>query len=107
MPKIQWSLLHVACVMQFVAVFATPEECQPKGGIHRHQPQFHIIAPMFPGKNGTTWPGVLDYRRCQNHLQYCVVVLHLNFMEHTARGRGDGAAVQLLIYKRVTMKYAP
>ena len=34
-------------------------ECQPKGGIHRHQPQFHIIAPMFAGGglNGTSWPG--------------------------------------------------
>jgi hypothetical protein len=34
-----------------------PQECQPKVGIHRWQPQFHVIAPMFPGKNGTRWPG--------------------------------------------------
>ncbi len=34
-------------------------ECQAKDGIHRHQPQFHIIAPMFSGGglNGTSWPG--------------------------------------------------
>eukprot|EP01051_Picozoa_sp_SAG22_P010135 SAG22_NODE_892_length_6646_cov_21.438369_3_plen_762_part_00 len=34
-------------------------ECQPKAGMHRHQPQFHIIAPMFAGGglNGTSWPG--------------------------------------------------
>ena len=36
---------------------AEPAECQPKDGIHRHQPQFHVIAPMFPGANGTSWPG--------------------------------------------------
>ncbi len=23
-------------------------ECQPKNGIHAHQPQYHIIAPQFP-----------------------------------------------------------
>ena len=41
-----------------VAVAATaPEECQPKGGIHQHQPQYHVIAPMFPGENNATWPG--------------------------------------------------
>lgn len=32
-------------------------ECQPKLGIHAHQPQYHVIAPQFPGKNGATWPG--------------------------------------------------
>ena len=31
-------------------------ECQPKTGIHRHQPQWHIIAPMEPGEDGTAWP---------------------------------------------------
>ena len=44
--------------MLVVAVAATaPEECQPKGGIHQHQPQYHVIAPMFPGENNATWPG--------------------------------------------------
>jgi len=35
-----------------------PEECQAKDGIHQHQPQFHVIAPMFKRPNVThTWPG--------------------------------------------------
>ena len=44
---------------QLIAASASspPQECQPKGGIHRWQPQFHVIAPMFPGINGTSWPG--------------------------------------------------
>jgi len=30
------------------AASAMPEECQPKQGLHQHQPQYHIIAPMEP-----------------------------------------------------------
>ena len=26
-------------------------------GAHMHEPQFHVIAPQFPGLNGSTWPG--------------------------------------------------
>eukprot|EP00035_Acanthoeca_spectabilis_P011596 m.204598 g.204598 ORF g.204598 m.204598 type:complete len:549 (-) comp15394_c0_seq4:139-1785(-) len=37
---------------------AEPEECQPKTGVYRHQPQFHVIAPMFNRGGGTiAWPG--------------------------------------------------
>ena len=32
-------------------------ECQPKLSIHAHQPQYHVIAPQFPGLHGATWPG--------------------------------------------------
>ena len=31
-------------------------ECQPLGGLHQHQPQWHVIAPAEPGLNGTVWP---------------------------------------------------
>lgn len=36
-----------------------PEECQPKNGVHMHQPQYHIIAPMFKRPENTSflWPG--------------------------------------------------
>ncbi len=34
--------------------------CQPINGIHRHQPQFHIIGPPQPGASGTAWPGGLN-----------------------------------------------
>jgi predicted GH43/DUF377 family glycosyl hydrolase len=37
-----------------------PSECQPKYGAHQHQPQYHIIAPMEPGLNGTSWPAGLN-----------------------------------------------
>jgi hypothetical protein len=42
---------------QAVAAESPYGECQPKNGIHAHQPQYHVIAPQFPGKNGATWPG--------------------------------------------------
>ena len=35
-----------------------PPECQPKVGVYRHQPQYHIIAPLVDRGNGTIpWPG--------------------------------------------------
>lgn len=55
MARIRILLLHAACVATALA----SQECQPKNGIHRHQPQFHIVAPMFQREaNGTSWPGV-------------------------------------------------
>jgi hypothetical protein len=39
-------LVVVAVAVATVAA-AEPEECQPKTGVYMHQPQFHVIAPMF------------------------------------------------------------
>ena len=35
-------------------------ECAPKVGLHRYQPQYHIISPAQPGANGTRWPEGLN-----------------------------------------------
>ena len=40
------------------AAAASYGECQPKDGVYRHQPQYHVIAPLF-ARNGSAlrWPG--------------------------------------------------
>ena len=51
-----WSAVWSA-VPLVIAALSEPEECQPKTGLHLHQPQYHIIAPMQPGTDGKTrWP---------------------------------------------------
>lgn len=50
-------LAAVAAAAAAQAAASPYGECQPKVGVHAHQPQYHVIAPQFPGKNGATWPG--------------------------------------------------
>ena len=46
--KLHHVALHwLVVVAVTVATVAEPEECQPKTGVYMHQPQFHVIAPMF------------------------------------------------------------
>jgi hypothetical protein len=40
--------LPLALLSSCSAASAMPEVCQPKEGLHQHQPQYHIIAPMEP-----------------------------------------------------------
>jgi len=42
-------------------------QCQPLGGIHIHQPQFHIIGTMQPGAHGTSWPGGVNDANVSAH----------------------------------------
>jgi len=42
-----WHWLVVVTVAVATVAVAEPEECQPKTGVYMHQPQFHVIAPMF------------------------------------------------------------
>ena len=60
LPVGGWAMRAAAAAALLAASAAEPEECQPKDGVHRWQPQFHVIAPMFPGLNGSRWPGGLN-----------------------------------------------
>jgi hypothetical protein len=57
MMSTRWRVFpFLLLVPTLTAGAAQPPQCQPKHGIHQHQPQFHIIAPLEPGKDGTAWP---------------------------------------------------
>lgn len=60
MCRFSFALVPASLALLGAAPAEASNLCQPKTGLHQHLPQYHIIAPLQPGRNGTQWPSGLN-----------------------------------------------